>query len=450
MKIIVVGAGNVGYTCAHVLSKFHNVMVIDKDKLVVDNIKSLLNVSVLYEDGSSPKTLQDAFARHSPDVVISATGRDEDNLFIAMISKYIKPGTMTIATIRGADFMLDTSEKVVDKILSPEMMIADKVSHLALLENSIDYDDIQSMKMALVTFEVTAEHTNIVGKVVINLDIPDDCTIVNIYRGDDIIVDCETTEIHPGDKITVLGTPASIEKFNIMIGVLREASEFVVIGGGVSGAETARKLEHRKKYIKIFEHNVDRCGKLARDLGNVIIVNGSGVDPHLLKSENVGRADVLMAMTNQDETNLLSCLMGMKLGSSKIISRYSMLEYEDIFDFTGIKTTVGTHRIVANEITKMLVPDEESILEMKRYGERFFMMTVGEKSKARNQHMGDIRLPEGARITCIIRDGENIFPRMDTDIRVGDKLAIFTYNVSISKLEKLFGHSRLEDLDKLL
>lgn len=439
MNIIVIGAGNVGYTSAEVLSHFHNVMVIDNNKAVVETVKSLLNVSVLFEDGASPRTLEDAFDRHNPDVVISTTKRDEDNLFIAMVSKYIKPGVRTIARITNPDYILKTSEHVVDQIISPETIIANKMAELALLENAVDYDSIESMNMGLAVFEVTPEHKDIIGKVVINLDIPQDCTIISIYRGDDIILDTETAEIHSGDRISVLGSPESIRQFNIMMGVIREASEFIIVGGGVSGSQTAKLLGSRKRYVKLFETDAERCAALARDLNNVIIVNGSGVDPHLLKSENVGRADVLIANTDKDETNLLSCLMGMKLGTSKIISRYSMVEYEDIFDFTGIKTTVGTHRIVANEITKTLVSDEKSILKMKREEELFFSVTIGHKSKICDQHLGDVRLPEGARIACIIRGDVKIYPRMDTQFLENDRLLIFTYNVKLSKLEKLFG-----------
>ena len=439
MNIIVVGAGNVGYTAAEVLSHFHNVMVIDNNKTVVETVKSLLNVSVLFEDGTSPKTLEDAFKRHTPDVIISATGRDENNMFIAMISKYIRPETKTIARIRNPDFIVPSSEHVVDQVISPELVIANKMAELALLENAVDYESIESMGMGLAFFEVTNDHKDIVGKVVINLKTPEDCTVVSIYRGDEVILDSETTEIHAGDRLCVLGSPESIREFNEMMGVVREASEFIIIGGGVAGHQTAKMLESRKRYVKLFEADPVKCAMLARELNNVIIVNGSGVDPHLLKSENVGRADVLIAITSVDETNLLACLMGMKLGTSKVISRYSMVEYEDIFDFTGIKTTVGTHRIVANEITKMLVSNEKSILKMKGEGELFFSVTIAPKSKLCDQHMGDVHFPEGARATCIIRGNTTIYPRMDTQLVSGDRLLMFTYKVNIGKLERLFG-----------
>ena len=235
MNIIVVGAGNVGYTAAEVLSHFHNVMVIDNNKNVVETVKSLLNVSILFEDGASPKTLEDAFRRHSPDVIISATQRDEDNLFIAMVSKIIDPKTKTIARIRNPDFMVETTENVVDQIISPEVIIANKMAELALLENAVDYESIESMGMGLAFFEVNEEHRDIIGKVVINLKIPEDCTIVSIYRGNEVILNTETVEIHAGDRICVLGSPESIRRFNEMMGVIREASEFIIVGGGVAG-----------------------------------------------------------------------------------------------------------------------------------------------------------------------------------------------------------------------
>ena len=443
MNIIVVGAGRVGFTIAEVLSEFHNVLVIDSDKEAVEQIKRL-NVSVLHEDGASPRTLEDAFSRHSPHVVISTTERDDINLFISMLTKYIRPGTRTVARITNPEYMVNTSESMVDHVFSPEMIIANKMAELALLENAMDYESIESMDMGLAIFEVTPEHGQIIGKVIINLPIPPDCTVVCLYRDEEIIIENETVEIHPHDRICVIGNPEAIHKFNEMMGILRDAMEFVIIGGGVSGIQTARLLSSKNRYVKVIESNPEKCSKLARELSNVTVLNGSGIDPHMLKEVNVSRADVLIANTSKDETNLLSCLMGMKLGTSKIISRYSMIEYEDIFDITGINTAIGAHRIVANEITKMLVSDEDSILKMKHKGEMFFSVNVTAGVKICNERLGDIRMPEGARIVCIIRGEMKIYPNIDTKIIEGDKVLLFTYNVNIRKLERQVGHINIK------
>ncbi len=430
-----------GFTAAEVLSPLHDVMIIDNDKSRVETAKSLLNVSVLLEDGSSPRTLEEAITRINADIVISTTNCDDKNLFISMISKHIKPEIKTIARVKDPDFIESATPDIVDQVISPEIITANKVAELALLENAVDYESIESMNMGLATFEVTKDNTNVVGKVVINLDIPNECTVVAIYRDEETILNCETTEIHVDDKMCVLGSPEGIRDFNTMMGVVRDAGEFVIVGGGIAGTQLAKILESKKRYVKLIEPNSERCKRLARDFTSAIIVNGSGVDPHLLKSENVGRTDVFAAMTHTDETNLLACLMAKKLGAFKIISRYSMMEYEDIFDYTGIKTTVGNHRIVANEITKTLISDEQAILRMKHEGELFFSVNVGPKSRLVDVHLGDVRLPDGSRVACIMREGKAIYPRMDTQFRSGDKVLLFTFDVNLNKLERLFGTS---------
>lgn len=439
MNIIIVGIGSVGFTATEVLSHYHDVMIIDHDRAVIEKAKSLLNVSVLYEDGTNPKVLEGAINRHQADVIISTTGRDDDNLLTCMLSKLIKPSIKTIARIRDPDFHIQTSETTVDQIISPEIMTANKMAELAILENAVDYESIESMELGLALFEVRETHTEIIGKTSMKVNVPEGCTIIAIYRDDDVILEHETVPIRIGDRIRVLGNPEAIHRFNEMMGVSREATEFIIVGGGVAGSHTARLLESRKRYVKLFETDPKKCSELAKELNSVIIVNGSGVDPHLLRSENVGRADVLIAITDTDETNLLACLMGMKLGTTKVISRYSMVEYEDIFDFTGIKSTVGNHRVVANAITKTLIADEKSILRMKREGELFFSVTVDPKSKICKEPFGDIHFPEGCRVGCIIRDKEKIYPRMGTVFHANDIVILFTYNINKNKLERLFG-----------
>lgn len=439
MNIIVVGIGKVGFTATLVLSKYHDVMIIDNDKTVIEKAKGMLNVSVLYGDGTSPKVLESAIQRHNAMVVVSTTGSDENNLLIAMIAKIINQEIRTIARITNPDYVIKTSNATVDNIISPEIISATKMAELALLENAIDYDAIESMDLAMALFEVNEQHSKVIGKSFLTMERPKECAMMALYRDDDVITDCDSVRLQAGDRFHILGTPEMIDKFNSSIGVTRRTTEVVIIGGGVSGEHTARILESKKKYVKIFETNLERCSDLSKDLNSSIVVNASGVDPHLLRGENVGRADVLIATTDVDETNLLACLMGLKMGSNRVISRYSMTEYEDIFDFTGVRATVGTFHVVANEITKLLISNENSILKMKVEGESMFSAKVDVRSKIANQHYGDVKFPDGCRVGCILRNGEKIYPEMDTLFLANDVLIILTYNLKDSKLSKLLG-----------
>ena len=247
MNIIIVGIGSVGFTTTEVLSHYNDVLIIDHDRNVIEKAKNLLNVSVLYEDGTNPKVLEGAINRHNADVVISTTGRDDDNLLICMLAKIIKPDLRkTIARIRDPDYSISTSEKTVDQIISPEIMTANKMAELALLENAVDYESIESLDLGLAVFEVTEAHTNILGKMTINIEMPKNCTVMAIYRDDEVIINHEMVQIRVGDRIRVLGSPDGIRDFNTMMGVQRDATEFIIVGGGVAGQTAGIQEEIRQ------------------------------------------------------------------------------------------------------------------------------------------------------------------------------------------------------------
>ena len=440
MNIIIVGAGQVGYTVAEVLAPKNDVMVVEYDDDAASRANSMLNVSLFKGNGTNPKTLEEAITRHRAEVIIATTSTDESNLFICIMAKRFNPDIKTVARITDPDYLFKTTDKVaegIDHIFSPELLTGNLISTLATLENAVEYESIESMNMGLATFLVSKEHTDIIGKVVIGLDLPKDVTVVAIYRGDDVILEAETTELHEGDRICVLGSHDGIHEFNRSMGIIREANEIFILGATTAGIHTARLLQQKKRYIKLVEPDHELCSKLTKQF-SMTIIKGNFIDPHTLNMENVGRADVVIALGKTDEVNLLACLMCRKLGSKKIISRYSVNEYEDIFDFTGIQSTIGYHRVVANEIIKTLVSDEDAILKMKHEGELFFSLNVNEQSDVCDERLGDIPLPPGCRVACIIREGKQIYPRMDTEYRNGDKVLMYTYNAKIQKLEKMF------------
>ena len=448
MNIIVVGAGKVGYTVAERLSReeSNNVMVIEEDPIAADKVGKSLNITLYNDTGSNPRVLREAIKIHNPDVIISTVTRDEDNLFICMIAKSIKPDLKTVARIRDRDYIpFDDDEesiadKLVDEVFSPEIICAETIAMLACLENAIDYDEIKSIGMSMATFHVSRQNVNIIGKTIIGLpDMPEDISVIAIYRGDEIHTEVETFELHLGDKICILGSEEGIIRFNKLMGVDREANEFVILGATAIGVDTAICLEQKgKRNIRIIETDPEKCTNTLRNLDYTRIMNGNIVDPHLLANENIGRADVLMVLGPTDEINLLASLMGRNYEARKIISEYSIPDYESIFDFAGIQCSIGYHRIIANDITKKLISDEEALLAMRYDNELFFSLTINEKSTVTGKRIGDVKLPAGCRIAYVVRDGKNEVPRMDTEFKVDDKILMFTYMTKLDKIQKMF------------
>jgi trk system potassium uptake protein TrkA len=312
------------------------------------------------------------------------------------------------------------------------------MARIALIENSVDYEELEAMGLLVVTFIVRKEHSSVLGEAVINLNLPDLASIVAIYRGEEVIVLNESTQLQEGDLVCVLGKKNGIDQFNRMMGMPREAKDFVILGGGIIGRRIAKLLEKEKYYVRLLEKDENKCHALSRDFDHVLVINANAVDPRALRAENVGAADVLISATNSDEKNLLACLVARQLGIHKVISRYSRREYEDVFAMTSINGAIGYHRVVANEIIKRIISDESAILQMRHQKEIFFSITLNEKSGLSKIPVGDLKLPDGSRIVAIMRDGEAIFPRLNTPLMVGDKLLIYAYDVKMSRLERLF------------
>ncbi len=450
MNVIIVGAGNIGYVSAETISEVYDVLIIENDADVAEAAKSRLNVSVLHEDGTNPKILRYAIETHHADIIVSALHGDDSNLFVCMMAKRIKPSIKTVSSITNPDFMIETSSEGfegVDVIISPEIITANKMYKLAVMENAIDYEFIDSLGLAMTIFEVRPEH-EIVGRVVMNLDIPDQCSVFAIYRDDDIFLSTDTMEIHPGDKICVLGSDEAMTEFNGMIGVEDVAREFMILGGSIVGMNLARLLsaDSKKRYVKIIDRDPLVCRNLAKTLSGVIVINEDFTDPSVQIAENVFKADCTISTSHLDDTNLLMCMSAQKYNSRKVITRYFKKEYEDIFKFTGLETIIGYYRIISNEITKSTISDEMAIMRMRNYNELFFIHNIDDESKVLDRYLGDLNIPEGIRIVAIVRDGETIYPRMDTKLLTGDRAIVFTNLSRESEIAKVFGKNYASEM----
>jgi len=445
VKVVVIGAGSVGFTSAEALSKVHEVLIVEKDAAAAENAKALLSASVLHEDGSNPKVIEAAIKRIDADVIVSAVPDDGHNLFICLIAKQIKPSIRTVACLRDPGFTIKTSKEGaegVDLLISPELIAAERIERLAILENAVAYDRISGMDLDLAVFKIEEGH-DLVGKVVLEADLPADCNIIAISRGDNVILDTETAEIRAGDRIRVVGSPDSISSFNRSIGVKKEAREFVILGASIVGVETARRLARsgKKRMVKIIEINEDASRNAAKELADVAVVNADFIDLSVLRSENVQRADAIITVSSKDERNLLACIAGLRFGTRKIISRYSNPEYEEIFRYTGIESIIGYRRVIENEITKNLLLDKGAILSVEGDKEYLFSVRIDEGSVLLGNRLGDINMPDGIKVAAVRRGEETMYPRMNTVFKEGDKVLLFTHMVNPVKLSRLFGQS---------
>jgi len=449
MKVIIIGAGSIGYVAAETISDMHDVLIVEDDAALADIAKNRLNVSVLHEDGTNPKTLEQAIQTHKAEVIISTLEHDDSNLFICMMAKRIKPEIRTVASITNPDYIISTTEQGVsgvDIIISPELLTAEKMYKLCVLENALDYEIMPVFKSSMAVFQVPPE-SDLVGKVVMFALNSIEATAFAIYRNDDLFFQVDSMEIHAGDRICIMGSENAIDEFNELLGVENTSREIIILGGTIVGRHLAKLLaeDQKKRYVKIIEKNQDVCKDLFRILTGVLVVNGDFTEPNLQSSENIFRSDCLVSVTNQDDTNLLMCMSAQKYNTNKIISRYLKKEYMDIFMFTGLDTIIGFDRIVSNEIAKCVMSNDNVVMRMRNREEQFFIHDVNKQSKLIDKYFGDVVMPNGLSILGIYRDGSILYPMMDTKFIEGDRVMVFTNFTKEKDLAKVFGRKAISE-----
>ena len=440
MHVIVVGAGNVGYTIARMLSKQHSVLVIEDDLKRYDYVVNHLNVGALNGNGASPKVLKGVI-NEDTNLLLAVTERDETNIFCCMMAKQINPKLVTVARVRNPDYIEGTMYSKflnVDHIISPEYLTAVKLMRIAMFENAVGCESIPSLGVELAMFRVSGKREGVTMIPLRELPLPGECKVLVIHRGKQVIVPTPNDVLMKGDKVTIIGKGEAVSEFNRMLGTVRDPRDIVIVGGGIVGEHLATLMEKEGLSVKLIENDEDRCRVLAKKLSRTVIINDNGSDPSVLRNENVAMADVLICATETEEDNLLASLIGKHLGVSKVIATYSKREYEEIFGMSGIDASVGYYHVVANEIIKETVHNYEVMLLLEKFSEEFFDLRVNAGSRVIGKKLGEIDMPKMSSMALVVKDGKAIIPSSETVIEEGDKVFIYAQQTAIAKLEWMF------------
>jgi len=440
MEVVVIGAGTIGYSIARMLSKNHTVLVIEEDEDRYNYIVENLDVGAINANGASPKVLKNAITERT-DIIMAVSAQDEVNMFACMVAKRIKKDIITVARIRDMDYVdseLTASFLSVDHVIMPERMIAEMMFKVIMIENMIDHEDLRMIGAEMATFPIKEMARKITTIPIKNVPIPLDCKIIVIRRGEKVIMPREDDFLLVGDEVTVIGMASGLMEFNDLLGTVRRPKDFIIVGGGMIGEMLAKMLENENASVKLIENDKKRCARLAKVLGKTVIINDDGSDPAVLQNENVGMVDALISVGDNEEENLLACLIGRHLGAPKVISMYSKRDYEDVFGMEEIDAAFGFYHVVMNEIMRLTAPEFKIMLAMNGFEEEFFSVTIGPKCKFRDRQIRDVNIPERSIIATVQRGGQTMLPRPDTILREGDLVLIYAAVEDIHRLERMF------------
>ncbi|KAB2319852.1 Trk system potassium transporter TrkA [Betaproteobacteria bacterium SCN1] len=450
MKIIILGAGQVGANLAESLVAENNdITVIDLDSSRLAILQDRFDLRTVRGHAAHPSVLKLAGADDA-DMLVAVTQSDETNLVACKLAATLFNVPTRIARIRSTDF-LETENGFlaehfgVDHIISPEQAVTDTLHRLIEHPEALQVLDFADGKVRLVA--VRAYHGGpLVGHELqdIRRHMPDvDCRVAAIYRRDHGIVPQGITVIEPGDEVFFIARhqdiPAVMRELRRMD---RPVKRVMIAGGGNIGRRLAAQLE-RDYEVKLVDHNKSVTNLLAENLHSTLVLTGDATDEELLEQENIESMDVFCALTNDDEDNIMSALLAKRMGAHRVISLINRSAYVNLVQGGQIDIAISPAQATAGPLlSKIRRGDMAAVHSLRRGAAEVLEIVVHgdfRTSKVVGRRIGDVALPDGASIAALIRGDDVLIAHHDTLVEAEDHLVLFVLNKRIiPKVEKLF------------
>jgi len=448
MKVLILGAGRVGGSLATALvNNNYDVSIVDHDKSILATLEDKLDILTVEGHASHPLSIKKAGADDST-TVIAVTSNDEVNLIACQIAKNNFNVKKTICRLSEETYSEDLSlfgNEIIDIVISPEKEV---MNHLKELIQHPGTEQIEKFADGMVNLvSVKAKKKGkLVGRELkgIKEDMPNaDAFVASIYRKGKPFIPSGETIIKEGDEVYFVSSASNIDQIvNEFRDKVDVYSRVMIIGGGKIGYSLAKELENDYK-VKLVDSNKQKCKELSKNLDKTIVLSGSATDEDLLKSENISNIDIFCALTDDDETNLMSSLLAKKMGAKKtmiILNNPSYLGLVPGF----IDIYIAPYRLTVSSVLQDLRESDvtqDVLLKMDTGAEAIEGVVHANEftSNLFGKSVKEIPLPEGASIGAVVRHGELVMPDSNVELCLNDHLIIFLANKDmVSDVEALF------------
>ena len=455
MKIIILGAGRVGESVAeNLVSEQNDITVIDQDPSKLRLLEDRLDLRGLVGNGIQPSVLQEAGARDA-DMLIACASSDESNLVVCKVAHDLFNVPVTIARLRSPEFtegnpILNKTGFAVDHVICPEESVMRYIHQLIAYPEALQVLKFAQGRASLIVARATA------GSALVGCTISEfrerlphaEMRVVALYRNEIEVEALPHTRIEPGDEVFVL---ADSNKIRVILAGLhrldKPVQRLMIAGGGKVGLRLARSLVGQCD-VKIIETDKKRCEYLASQLpSEMLVLHGDGADEDLLLEENVGDMDLFLALTSDDEDNILSAMLAKRMGARRVMALINRRAYADMMQGSTIDIAISPAHTVIGELLAHIRRGEVAAVHSLRRGAAEAIEGVArgdiKTSRLVGRKVQEIKLPQGARLGAIIR-GEGthtqvLMPHHEIMIEPDDHMVIFIPNKRmIREVEKLF------------
>ena len=453
MKIIIVGAGQVGGTLAeHLASEANDITVVDVDGNRLRELQDRLDIRTVEGMGCHPDVLMRASIEDA-DMLVAVTSSDEINMLACQVAYSLFRTPTKIARVRAQssvlpryrDKLFSADHLPVDVLITPEQVVTDYIHRLVEQPGSLQVLDFADGIMQLVAVRAYSDGP-LVGNQLRSLreHMPNvDCRVAAIFRRDRSIVPEGDTVIEAGDEVFFIAAKKNIRA---VMGELRQLENpyrrLIIAGGGNIGYRLAQALA-RDYNVKIIEFSKKRCEFLAENLENITVLNGSATDQELLLEESIDKTDLFLALTNDDEVNIMASLLAKRLGARKVMTLIQNQVYANLMQGGEIDIAISpqqaTTSLLLTHVRKSGAVNVHSLRRGAAEALEIIVHGDAKSSKVVGRRIEEIKSPPGATLAALERDGEVIIAHRDTVIESGDHVIVFVVDKKrVKDIEKLF------------
>jgi len=445
MRIIIAGAGDVGFHLAKLLSfEGHAITIIDKDPDKLKYASNHLDVQTMQGNSTSYSILNGANVAKA-DLLISVTSSEETNLTTCILGKKLG-AKKTVARVSNTEYLmqqedLQLTELGVDELISPQLLAAAEIKRLLKEPAFTDYHEFDKGKLSLVGVRIDSS-SPLINKTIQETAYlnPDSNFIpVAILRNNQTLIPRSDTFFRVHDHAYFISDSRGIDDVLKAANKQRAVIKSVMIFGGTPVGYHAARLLSKKYRVKLFEMNKERCHQLTENLPNTLIINADGRDLDVLDDENISETDAFIAVTNNSETNIISSLVAKNNGIKKSIALVENIDYIHLSQNIGVDTLINKKLIAANSIFKYLRKgDVLSLASIHGADVEVLEFEVKKKSAVCNKALKDCKFPKSAIVGGVIRHDKGIIATADFVFEPYDHVVVLSMPACIHKVEGLF------------
>jgi len=446
LKILIVGAGEVGFHIAsHLARENKDVVVIDKDPAAIRRVSDNIDVQVVNGSGSSPVILKEAGINEA-EILLAVTNSDETNLVSCMVASLISPSTKKLARIRHADYdeyheAFSEHAPHIDTLINPDIEVVKTIDMLMNVPGAVEVSEFADGRVIFVGIRLdkSARLAGVSLSEIFDKTGKQSPLIAALVRNEELIIPRGHHRLEAEDLIYFISEKDKLkDSLSIFDKHVEPIDRVLIVGGGGIGYRLAALLEENSVYTKIIEKNSDRCTKLAQKLNKAVVLHGDGSDQELLKAENIQDMDVVVTLTNDEETNIITSLLAKRMGARKIITKISKFSYLPLMSMIGLEQIVSPRLSAINTILQHIRRGKVISSRSIKDEQAEVMEAVAlETSEIVGKPIKEISIPKGALVTGIIRNDAVIIPTGKSVIEPGDRIIIFSRREDIPDIEKI-------------